>query len=459
MATHDLVILGGGPGGYVAAIRAAQLGMNVGCVDENQALGGTCLRVGCIPSKALLESTAKLADARESFAAHGIRVKGIEADLAAMLQRKDEIVRTLTRGIDGLLKRHKIARYVGRGRLDGPGRVVVEGQPRVELEAPHIIIATGSRPAPLAGVELDGDRVGTSTEALAWPEVPKHLVIIGGGYIGLELGSVWARLGSRVTVLEALDRILPGSDGEMAALAQPILAKQGLEFHLGSRVKRAYAKGKQCVIECQGAEPIRADRVLLAVGRVAATKDMGLETVGIESDRRGEIGIDEHFAAAPGIYAIGDCTAGPKLAHKASEEGIACVEAIATGYGHVNYDAIPAVVYTHPELASVGPTEEQLRESGREYRKGTFPFRASGRARTLGETEGMIKVLADAQTDRVLAVHILGPRAGDVIAEAAAAIAYGASSEDIARVCHAHPTLSESLGEAAMAVAGRAIHF
>ncbi len=457
---HDLVVLGGGPGGYVAAIRAAQLGLNAACVDENAQCGGTCLRVGCIPSKALLESTARLVEAREGLAEHGVRVQGVELDLGAMMRRKEQIVAALAKGVEGLLRRHKVVRYQGRGWLEGAGRVLVD-QPsgRALLETRHVILATGSKPAPLAGVELDGDRIGTSTEALAYAEVPQHLVVIGAGYIGLELGSVWRRAGAKVTVLEALDRILPGLDAETASQALPILQKQGLEFRLGSRVRRAVRDGDACLVEVEGAEPIRCDRVLLAVGRLPNTENLGLETVGVQTDAAGHIVVNETFGAtADRVFAVGDCIAGPKLAHKASDEAVACVERIVTGYGHVNYECIPAVVFTHPEIASVGQTEEQLRDAGRAYRKGVFPFRASGRARTLGDLEGGVKVLADEKTDRVLGVHIVGPRAGDLIAEAAAAIQFGASSEDIARVCHAHPTLPEALREAALAVGGQSIH-
>ena len=438
---HDIVILGGGPGGYVAAVRAAQLGLNAACVDENSLLGGTCLRVGCIPSKALLESTAKLRDVRGGLAEHGIRVAGAELDLAVMMRRKEQIVGTLAQGVETLLKRHKIARYAGRGRLDGRGRVLVEGEDeRMLLEARYIVIATGSKPARLPNVECDGSRIGTSTEALSYSEVPKHLVVIGGGYIGLELGSVWSRAGAKITVLEALDRILPGADEEIARQVQPILEKQGLQFRLGCRIGKACVKGKECVVEIEGAEAVHCDRVLVAVGRVAATAELGLDSVAIQPEPRGEIPVNDGFeTSAPGVFALGDCIRGPKLAHKASEEGLACIERIVTGYGHVDYHSIPAVVYTHPEIASVGATEEQLRKTGCEYRKGFFPFRANGRARTLGELEGGVKLLADARTDRVLGVHILGPRAGDMIAEAAAAMAFGASSEDIARVCHAPP--------------------
>lgn len=457
---HDLVVIGAGPGGYVAAIRAAQLGLDVGCIEKEPALGGTCLRIGCIPSKALLESSELFFEAKESFGRHGIRLEGAGLDLAAMMRRKDEVVRSLVTGVDGLFRKNRIARYLGHGRLDGPGRVVVEGDGGTTLlEARHILIATGSKVAQLRGVPLDGDRIGTSTEALAFPEVPGRLVVIGAGAIGLELGSVWSRLGSKVTVLEYMDRILPGFDAEITAEAHRILQKQGLEFRLGARVTGARVEAGRCVVEWEGAEPLTADRVLVAVGRVPNTDGLGLETVGIETDPKGCIPVNDHFATrAPGVYAIGDVIRGPMLAHKASEEGIACVERLVTGYGHVNYDAIPNVVYTQPEVASVGKTEEELKAAGVAYRKGVFQFRANGRARCLGQMEGRAKVLADARTDRLLGVHIVGPRAGDLIAEAAVAIEFGASSEDLARCTHAHPTLPEVLKEAALAVDGRAIH-
>ncbi len=458
--SYDLIVIGGGPGGYVAAIRAAQLGLSVACLDENPQLGGTCLRVGCIPSKALLESSQRYAEAGHALAQHGVVVSGVRLDLAAMHQRKTQIVSTLAGGIDGLFKQSGVTRYQGRGRLTGPGRVAVTSRDGERpLAARHVLIATGSRPAPLAGVELDGDRIGTSTEALAYPEVPKHLVVIGAGYIGLELGSVWRRLGAKVTVLEALDRILPGLDADLAASAQKLFEKQGLAFRLGVRVEGATVAQRQCTVRCAGGEPITCDRLLLAVGRVANTEGLGLETVGIQPDRRGEIPVGDNFAtSAPGVFAVGDCIRGPKLAHKASHEAVACIETLAGKQARVNYDTIPGVVYTHPEIASVGKTEQQLQEAGREYRAGVFPLQASGRARTLGESEGRVKILADARTDRILGVHILGPHAGDLIAEAAAAMEFGASAEDLAHVCHAHPTLSESLGEAALAVHQRAIH-
>lgn len=459
MKQHDLVVIGAGPGGYMAAIRAAQLGMNVACVERETQLGGTCLRVGCIPSKALLESSERFWEAKEELKAHGIRVGKVALDLKAMLDRKDSIVQSLAHGVDGLFKKNKVARYKGHGRIDGPGKVVVEGKDGVELDAKRILIATGSKAAGLPGVEVDGDRIGTSTEALAYPEVPGHLVVIGAGYIGLELGSVWRRLGAKVTVLEFLDRILPGMDAGLAKEAYKALGRQGLEFRLGCKVTGARVEGKKCVVEAEGADPVRCDRVLVAVGRVPNTDGLGLETVGIATDEKGRIPVDERFTtSSENVYAVGDVIRGPMLAHKAGEEGVACVEYLAAGYGHVNYDAIPGVVYTQPEIASVGKTEEQLKEAGVDYRKGVFPFRANGRAHALGYVEGWVKILAHAKTDRVLGVHIVGPRAGDLIAEAVVAIEFGASSEDLALSCHAHPTLAEAVKEAALGVAGRPIH-
>jgi dihydrolipoamide dehydrogenase len=457
---HDLLVIGAGPGGYVAAIRAAQLGMNVGCIEKESALGGTCLRIGCIPSKALLESTELFHETQTSFASHGIRVSGVSADLKTMLERKDRIVATLTRGVDSLFKKNKITRYAGHASIQGPGKVLVEGNPgKTELTAKNIIIATGSKPAPLPGVELDGDRIGTSTEALSYPEVPGHLVVIGAGYIGMELGSVWRRLGAKVTVLEYFDRILPGMDSEIAAEAQKLFARQGFEFHLGTKVLSARRQGNQCVVECKGSGPITCDRVLLAAGRIPNTERLGLENVGVKLDDKGRINVDDKFATStPGIFAIGDAVRGPMLAHKAEEEGIACVELIVKGYGHVDYNSIPGVVYTHPEIATVGKSEDDLKKENVPYRKGAFFFRANGRAQALGQIDGKVKVLAHSETDRLLGVHIIGPRAGDLIAEAATAMAFGASSEDVARCSHAHPTLAEAFKEAALAVDGRAIH-
>ena len=455
------MVIGAGPGGYTAAIRAAQLGLDVACVEQESALGGTCLRIGCIPSKALLESSHHFSEARDTFPQNGILVEGLKVDLGAMLRRKEQIVATLTRGVDALFKKNRITRYLGHGRIVGSNRIhVLTPKETLELKAKSILIATGSQPATLPGVAMDYARIVTSTEALSFAEVPKHLVVIGAGYIGLELGSVWRRLGARVTVLEFLDRILFGMDAELAGEAKKIFEKQGLEFRLGCKVMGVRVEGDQCRVDSEGQDPIACDRVLVAVGRLPNTEQLGLESLGIELLKKGFIPVNTHFAtSADGVFAIGDVIAGPMLAHKAEEEGIACVEHLVTGHGHVNYDAIPGVVYTHPELAAVGRTEEQLKEAGTAYNKGLFPFRANARARTLGSLDGWVKVLADAVTDRVLGVHILGPHAGDLINEAAAAIAFSASSEDLARTCHAHPTLGEALREAALAVSKRALNF
>ncbi|MBI3925423.1 MAG: dihydrolipoyl dehydrogenase [Armatimonadetes bacterium] len=456
MADFDLIVIGGGPGGYVAAIRAAQLGMKVACVEKEGMYGGTCLRVGCIPSKALLESSELYHQALTSFKRHGIVFSDLKLDLAAMHRRKDTVVKTLGKGIDGLFKKHDIEPIHGHGRVLAPGKVEVEGR---ELSGSSILIATGSAPSSLPGLEMDGDRVGSSTEALTYQQVPERLVVIGAGVIGVELGSVWARLGSKVTVLEYLDRIMPGADAEVAEAARRILARQGLEFRLGTRVTAARAEGDGCVVECEGMEPLGCDRVLVAVGRSPCTRGLGLVKVGVQVDRRGFISVDEKMeTTAAGIFAVGDVIGGAMLAHKAEEEGVACVERIVTGYGRVDHDLIPAVTYTQPELAQVGRTEEQLMDEGVPYRKGVFPFAANGRARTLGRFEGMVKILAHQRTDRVLGVHILGPSAGDLIAEAVVAMELGASSEDLGRTCHAHPTLPEALKEAALAVDGRPIH-
>jgi dihydrolipoamide dehydrogenase len=457
---HDLVVIGAGPGGYVAALRAAQLGLDTACVEKVKALGGTCLRIGCIPSKALLESSEKFHETGKELKKHGVEVGDVTLDLKALMKRKDRVVAALTQGVAGLFKKNGVTRYEGTGRIEGPGKVVVKGADGEEtLTAKHIIIATGSRSAGLPGIERDGERIGTSTEALSFPDVPETLVVIGAGYIGLELGSVWNRLGSKVTVLEYLDRILPGMDSELAAEAQKIFAKQGLTFQLGARVQGARVEGEECIVDVEGQDSIRCSRILLSVGRVPVTDGLGLESAGIEIDDRGKIAVDDEFrTSAEGIFAIGDVIRGPMLAHKAEEEGVACVEGIVNGHGHVNYAAIPGVVYTHPEIATVGKTEDELKEAGVAYRTGKFPFIGNGRARAMNATDGFVKVLADEKTDRVLGVHIIGARAGDLIAEAVAAIEFGASSEDIARTCHAHPSLSEAVKEAALAVDGRALH-
>jgi dihydrolipoamide dehydrogenase len=460
MPKHDVVVIGAGPGGYVAAIRAAQNGFNVACIDKNEQLGGTCLRVGCIPSKAMLESSDKFLEANESLKKHGVEVGKVKLDLKTMLTRKDEVVKANTDGIVFLFKKNKITRYQGTGEIVAKGKIVVHGDDGdTEVEADNIIIATGSSVASLPGIELDYNIIGTSTEALGYDKVPEHLIVIGAGYIGLELGSVWKRLGAKVTVLEYLDRILPGMDGEIAKEAQKIFSKQGLEFKLSSKVTSAKVKGKKAVVEIEGAEALEADRVLVAVGRKPNTEGLGLQNVGVELDERGRVKVDDNFRTnVEGIYALGDVVRGAMLAHKAEEEGVACADIIKTGHGHVDYNSIPGVVYTDPEIASVGKTEEDLKNAGVEYRKGVFPFMANGRARAIAHTEGRVKILADAKTDRVLGVHIIGPHAGDLIAEAAVAMAFGASSEDIAMASHAHPTLAEAIKEAALAVDGKAIH-
>ena len=460
MTKHDLIVVGAGPGGYVAAIRAAQLGFDTACVEQEAALGGTCLRVGCIPSKALLESSEKYLETQGALKEHGIEVPGASLNLANMHKRKDKVVKMLTTGVAGLFKKNGVTRYEGTASFTAPGKLTVSGQDgETELEAERIIIATGSSSVILPGIEIDGERVGTSTDALTYDKVPEHLIVIGAGYIGLELGSVWNRLGAKVTVVEFLDRILPGMDAEIAADALKIFKKQGLGFRLGARVVSAKAQGDKAIVEIEGQEPLSAERVLVAVGRKPNTDGLNVEAIGLELDKRGFVPVDDHFKTkVAGVYAIGDVIGGAMLAHKAEEEGVACVEGIATGTGHVNYGAIPGVAYTEPEIASVGKTEEQLRDEGVDYKKGTFPFVANGRARALGHTDGKVKVLADAKTDRLLGVHIIGSRAGDLIAEAVAALEFGASAEDVARTSHAHPTLAEAFKEAALAVDERAIH-
>ncbi|MCB9567525.1 MAG: dihydrolipoyl dehydrogenase [Myxococcales bacterium] len=461
----DLVIIGSGPGGYVAAIRAAQLGLRVACVEKDKTLGGTCLNVGCIPSKAMLESSERFVDARDHLAEHGVKVEGVGLDLGVMLARKEKIVGQLTGGIAMLFKKNKVTRVEGLGRLAGPGRVVVTGSDgsTCELSAGKILIATGSVPATIPGVELDGDRIGTSTEALAYSAVPEHLIVIGAGVIGLEMSSVWARLGAKVTLLEFMPKLLPTMDDEVARLALRLFQRQGMTFNFGARVKSAVREGdlvKVTYASASGEEAtITGDRVLVAVGRRPATQGLGLDTLGIETDRRGHIIVDEHYkTSAANVWAIGDVIPGPMLAHKASEEGIAAVEGMVGPPGHVCYDAIPSIVYTNPEIAMVGKSELELKNAGIPYKKGSFPFAANGRAKALGQTDGFVKILAHAETDRILGVQCIGPRAGDLIAEAAIAVEFSASAEDLARSVHAHPTLAEAVKEAALAVAGRVIH-
>jgi dihydrolipoyl dehydrogenase len=465
--SFDIVIIGGGPGGYVAAIRAAQLGMRVACVERGARLGGTCLNIGCIPSKALLQSSEKFAEATHSFAAHGVKLGGIELDLATMMARKDKVVGDLTKGIEFLFKKNKIAWIKGTGRIAAPGKIavqLVDGGGTQELDAKSIIIATGSDSLALPGVEIDETQIVSSTGALSLAKVPEHLVVVGGGYIGLEMGSVWRRLGAAVTVVEFLDRITPNIDGETGKMLQRVLTKAGFAFKLGTKVVGAKATKAGVTLQLEAAaggaaSELKADIVLVAIGRRPYTDGLGLREIGVALDDKQRVKVDAHYqTTVPGIYAIGDVIAGPMLAHKAEDEGIVAVEMIAGLKPHIDYDAIPAVIYTWPEVASVGKTEEELKAAGIAYKTGKFPFTANSRARTNADTDGFVKILADAATDRVLGIHIIGPDAGTMIAEAALAMEFGASSEDIARTTHAHPTLNEAVKEAALGVDGRAIH-
>jgi dihydrolipoamide dehydrogenase len=459
--SFDVIVIGGGPGGYVCAIRAAQLGMKVACVEKRATLGGTCLNIGCIPSKALLQSSENFHAASHDFAAHGIVLDGVKLDLAKMQARKAEVVSANVKGVEFLFKKNKVTWLKGTGHVDGPGRVDVDG---TVYETKHIVIATGSESVPLSGLDVDERRIVTSTGGLELDAVPGHLVVIGGGYIGLELGSVWRRLGAEVTVVEFLDRITPMMDGEVAKTFERILVKQGMKFRLGMKVTGARTgnDGVTLTIEpAKGgpAEEIKADVVLLSIGRRAYTDGLGLAQAGVALDERGRVKTTGHYATnVDGIWAIGDVIAGPMLAHKAEEEGVALAELLAGQAGHVNYDVIPGVVYTWPEVASVGKTEEELKAGGVAYNVGKFPFTANGRARAMGYTDGFVKILADKATDRVLGAHIIGPDAGTVLPELVTAMEFGASAEDVARICHAHPSLSESVKEAAMAVDGWAIH-
>jgi len=462
---YDLIVIGSGPGGYVAAIRAAQLGMKVACVEKDPTLGGTCLNVGCIPSKALLVSSEKYAEAMHGLAAHGVRVGSVGCDLPVMMARKDKVVKDNTAGIEFLFKKNKIDWLKGKGRIAAIGQVAVEGAGGSQIYATkNILIATGSESMPLPGITVDEKRIVTSTGALSLSPVPKTMTVIGGGVIGLELGSVWQRLGTQVTVVEFAPRILPGMDGEVSKVMQKSLEKQGMKFRLSSKVTSAVNQGKVVSLVVEPAaggapEKSEAEIVLLAVGRRPYTDGLGLDKVGVKLDDRKRIAVDPHFQTnVSGIYAIGDVIAGPMLAHKAEDEGVVCAEIMAGQSGHINYDAIPGVVYTWPEAASVGKSEEELDKAGVKYKIGKFPFSANGRARAMNETEGFVKILADAATDRVLGAHIVGADAGTIIAELAMAIEFGASSEDVARTCHAHPTLNECVKEAALAVDARPLH-
>lgn len=456
---YDVVVIGAGPGGYVCAIRAAQLGLKVACV-EKAALGGTCLNVGCIPSKALLTASHKYDEAGHGLAQFGIEIEYARFDLKKMMAHKDKVVAANTQGIGFLFKKNKVDHIQGAGMITGAGTVEVAGK---TIKAKSIVIATGSEVTPLPGLTIDEKQIVSSTGALALPSVPKSLAVIGGGVIGLEMGAVWHRLGAEVTVIEFMDRILPGMDGEVSKEMQKILTKQGMKFRLGTKVLSAQTGKSGVALELESGgkkETLEAQTVLVAIGRRPHTANLGLDKAGVNVDNRGRVEINDHFETnVKGIYAIGDVVRGPMLAHKAEDEGAVLAEILAGQSGHINYDAIPSVVYTHPEVAQVGKTEEQLKEAGILYKAGKFPYMANGRARAMGEMDGFVKILADAKTDKVLGCHIIGAEAGTIIAEVALAMEFGASSEDIARTCHAHPTLNEVVKEAALAVAnGKPIH-
>lgn len=462
----DVIIIGGGPAGYPAAIRAAQLGMKVACIETRTRLGGTCLNIGCIPSKALLESTEQYVHALHGMDRHGVEIGEVKLNLGKLLGHKDRVVADLGNGVEFLLRKNKVARFLGRGRITGKNKVEVtsDGAPPVTLEAPTIVIATGSDVTPLPGAEIDEARIVSSTGALSLPQVPRRLAIVGGGYIGLELGSVWQRLGSEVTVIEYLDRVAPGLDSEMAGELQKVLTSNGFRFLLQTKVKRVALddQGVTLAVESSsGGETseMEADVVLVSIGRRAFTEGLGLDEIGVLRNGKGFIKVDKGFATnVPGVYAVGDVIGGAMLAHKATEEGIALMEQLAGQRPHINYGAIPSIVYTSPEVAMVGATEEELKAAGVDYRAGRFPFTANARARAKADMRGLVKVLADARTDQILGVHIIGPEAGTMIHEAVVAIEFKASAEDIARCCHAHPTLPEAIKEAALAVDGRALH-
>jgi dihydrolipoamide dehydrogenase len=466
-ADQDVVVVGGGPGGYVAAIKAAQLGFKTTCIESRGSLGGTCLNVGCIPSKALLQSSHMFHDAQHNFASHGVNVGSVSLDLAAMMKQKDKAVTGLTKGIEGLFKKNKVTYVKGYGKITSSGEVTVDlldgGSQTVKGK--HIIIATGSAVKNLPGITIDEEKVVSSTGALALKEIPEKLVVIGGGYIGLEMGSVWGRLGSQVTVVEFGDAIVPSMDAEVRKSFQRSLEKQKMKFKLKTKVVKVEESGNGLTLHLEAAEggspsTLDANVVLVAAGRTPFTKGLGLEELGVKVDKFGRVEVDHDFKTnVPGIYAIGDVIPGPMLAHKAEEDGVACVELLAGKAGHVNYDTVPGVVYTHPEVASVGKTEEQVKAANIKYNVGKFPFMANSRARSIDDAEGMVKIIAEKETDKILGVHIMGPSAGELIHEAVLAMEYGASSEDIARVCHGHPTLSEAVKEAAMATYDKPIHF
>jgi len=462
--SFDVVVIGGGPGGYVCAIKAAQLGLKTACIEKRGALGGTCLNVGCIPSKALLSSSHKFEEAGHTFAGQGIKVGKLELDLATMMERKTKVVGDLTKGVEFLFKKNKVTYLKGAGKLLGGGKVAVEGEANQTVSAKHIIIATGSDVTPLPGATIDEKQIVSSTGALALEKVPDHLIVIGGGVIGLELGSVWRRLGAKVTVVEFLDRIVPTIDTEIGKQFQRILTKQGIAFKLSTKVTGAKTtKGKVTLTlePAQGGdkEEIVGDVVLVSIGRKPYTEGLGLETAGVELDQKGRIKTDGHYQTnVPGIYAIGDVIDGPMLAHKAEEEGVAIAEILAGQAGHVNYATVPNIVYTWPELATVGKTEDELKAANIAYKVGKFPFTANSRAKTSGDTDGLVKLIADARTDRLLGAHILGPDAGTMIHECVMAMEFQGSAEDVARAFHGHPTVNEAIKEAALAISSQAIH-
>ena len=462
----DVVIVGGGPGGYVAAIKAAQLGMKTACVEKRGSLGGTCLNIGCIPSKALLHTSHLYHEAQHGFEKIGIKVKEVGLDLGAMLDNKDDVVEGLTKGVEGLFKKNKVTYIKGHARLSGPGKLdvaLLDGGSQT-IEARNIVLATGSDVMPLPGVTIDEQRIVSSTGALDLDEVPEHLVVIGGGYIGVELGTVWRRLGAKVTVVEFLDRITPGMDIEVTKTFQRILTKQGMTFKLATKVTGIDTSGERLKVQVEPAkggagEVIEGDVVLVSLGRRPYTDDLGLDVLGVELDERKRIVTDGQFRTnVPGLYAIGDVIKGPMLAHKAEEEGIAVAEILAGQKPHLDYNLIPGVVYTDPEVAAIGRTEEQLKEAGTAYKTGKFSFLANSRARAVGDTDGFVKLLTDAATDRILGCHIIGPDAGTMISELAVAMEFGATAEDIARSSHPHPTLSEAIKEAALAAFASPIH-
>ena len=463
----DLVVIGGGPGGYVCAIRAAQLGLKTACVESRGALGGTCLNVGCIPSKSLLNLSENYRKAKKDFSNQGIEISDIKLNINKMMSNKEKSVQVLTKGVEFLLKKNKVTYFKGKGVIFSKDDVVVyeSNNKRSNIKAKNIVIATGSSPTSLPGIEIDEKNIVSSTGALSFSEVPKDLIVIGGGYIGLEMGSVWSRLGSNVTVVEYLDFITPGMDKEISNEFQKILTKQGIQFKLNSKVTAVTNIGDKVVVDytnnkTAARERNECDKVLVSVGRKPYTEGLNLSKVGIKKDDKGRIEVNEKLQTSlKNIYAIGDVIKGPMLAHKAEEEGIAVAEIIAGQAGHVNYDVIPGVVYTSPEVATVGKTEEQLKDDNKSYKVGKFPFLANSRAKVNNETDGFVKILADSKTDKILGVHIIGPHSGDMIAEMALAMEFGASAEDIARTCHAHPTHTEAIKEAALAVDKRPIHF